>query len=90
MKEIDLEKETVQENGVISKPHRHKILETKCLSSSHKAYVEGVIDGVCECGNCKVKVRQLRYHKGAYIGDTSHHDYVLDREEIIEIKHTLI
>ena len=83
-------KETIQSNGVVTRPNKYEILSVKCLSSSdrypHKAAIKGVIDGACECGNCKIRVRQHRYHKGAYIGTTSHHDYVYDREEVLKVK----
>ena len=75
--------EVIQANGVVTRPHTYEILNENCLSSNHRANIGGVINGKCQCGNCKVKVRQHRYHKGAFIGDTSRHDYVFDTEEVM-------
>lgn len=87
---MNLLEETIQSNGVVTRPDKYEILNIGCLSSKHIAYIDGVIDGECQCGNCKVKVRQHRYHRGAHIGTTSHHDYVFDEEEIIRVKDYLI
>ena len=76
--------EVIQANGVVTRPPTYEILSEYCLSSNHRADIDGVIDGGCQCGNCKVKVRQHRYHKGAFIGETSKHDYVFDTEEVQE------
>lgn len=62
--------------------HTHEILDFTCLSSKHRAYIPGVISGSCQCGNCKVRVRNHREHPGAFDGDTSYHDYVQDVEEV--------
>lgn len=48
------------------------------------------MDGNCECWNCKIKIRQHRYHKGAFWWDTSYYDYVYDSEEVVNIKDFLI
>lgn len=67
----------------IKEKHLYKIIDTKCISGGHyNAHIPGVVAGGCQCGNCKVKVRNFRYHKGAYGGDTSYYDYVFDVEEI--------
>ena len=70
---------------MIETKHTYEIVDRKCLSSKHLATVPGVIAGGCQCGNCKVKVRNHREHIGAFKGDTSYHDYVYDVEELQKI-----
>ena len=81
---------TIHDNGIITKPNQYRILHTGCLSSCHKALIPGVQKGNCQCGNCKVRIRQYRFHKNGALGDKSYHDYVYDKEEVIEIESQLI
>lgn len=69
---------------------KYKILQKRCLSSRHLAYIPWVINWGCECWNCKIKIRQYREHKWAFIWDTSFYDYMFDVEEVLQIKDLLI
>lgn len=75
-------------NWIIYMEHEYEILSNNCLSSVHIAdiWLEWMDSWMCQCWNCKIKVRQHRYHKGAYIWDTSTHDYVFDCKEIQEVR----
>jgi len=86
----NIEVSFIQDNGVISKESRYEILDKKCLSSSYIAYIPWVLNGTCECWNCKIKIRQHRYHKGAFWWDTSYYDYVYDVLEVINKKDFLL
>ena len=66
---------------------RYEILSSKCLSSKHIAYIDGVLNGSCECGNCKIMVRQHRnLPKDAWHEIPKYHDYCFDVEEVLAIK----
>jgi len=74
----------------LKKP-RYEILSKRCLSSSHNAFIPGVISGGCECGNCKIRIRQHRdLGKNAWHEIPRSHDYVFDREEVLEIRRFII
>jgi len=67
---------------------KYEILSKKCLSSEHIAFIPKVIpNGSCECGNCKIKVREHRkLPKDAWHEIPKYHDYVFDVEEVLKIK----
>lgn len=70
---------------------KYEILSKKCLSSSHNASIKGVINGSCECGNCKVMIRQHReLPKNAWHEIPKYHDYCYDAEEVIKVKRKII
>ena len=70
---------------------KYEILSEICLSSMWRARIDGVVDGTCECGNCKIKVRQHRkLPKDAWHGHPRSHDYVYDVEEVLNIKKKII
>jgi len=70
---------------------KYEILSTKCLSGKHTAFIEGIIKGLCECGNCKIMIRQHRkLSKTAWHEIPKYHDYCFDSEEVMAIKTKLL
>lgn len=67
----------------IKETHEYEVIDFKCVSGGfYRAHIPGVISGSCQCGNCKVKIRNYRYHPGAFGGDNSFYDYIFDVEEV--------
>jgi hypothetical protein len=65
----------------------YEILSKKCLSSQHTAFIPEVLNGSCQCGNCKIRVRQHRaLPKDAWHEIPKYHDYVFDVEEVLKIR----
>ena len=80
--------EKIWDNWIVYKKSVYWIWDKQCLSSKHLWNID-LIGWDCQCWNCKIRIRQYRYHKWAYIWDTSYHDYVYDVNEIMDIKDDL-